>query len=93
MSRPLATTVLLGTAVLLAAPAAVARPKARPPQSQPARAAPVEQVYRPPVVHVTGKRQAPIRLVFGRQAPATELRPPARDSSRSLVEAVRRAPF
>jgi hypothetical protein len=79
-------------AVLLVAPAAVARPRVRPPQSQPTRATASVPVHRV-VIQVTGKRQVPIRLVFGRQAPTVELRPLARDAARGLVETVRRAPF
>ncbi len=91
MRRLLAGVVAAG--VLLVLPAAEARPKVRPPQSQPARAAPVEKVYRPPPVYVKGKRQAPIRLVFGRQAPTAELRQIERDRTLRLVEAACRAPF
>ena len=80
-------------AVLLAAPVASARPKARPPQSQPARAAAKEKVYRPPEIKVKGERPAPVKLVFGRQAPKLELRPLERDLRLHLVDAVRRAPF
>jgi hypothetical protein len=92
--RPrLVCAALVGVAVLLAAPAASARPKARAPQTQPARATATGQAHRV-VVHVTGTRQVPtVRLVFGRQAPEVKLRPLERDATRSLVEAVRRAPF
>jgi|WetSurMetagenome_2_1015567.scaffolds.fasta_scaffold1184893_2 hypothetical protein len=84
--------VLVGLAVLLAAPAAVARPRARPPQSQPARVA-KETVYRPPRIVVKGEKPAPVKLVLGRQAPKLELRVLERDARVQLVETVRRAPF
>ena len=91
MRRVLAGVVAAG--VLLAVPAASARPKARPPHSQPARAGAKEKVYTPPVIHVKGERAAPVKLVFGRQAPRLELRPLERDLRLQLVKAVRRAPF
>ncbi|MBI5479603.1 MAG: hypothetical protein HY906_12135, partial [Deltaproteobacteria bacterium] len=49
--------------------------------------------HRPPPIEVKGKRQVPIKLVFGRHPPATGLRPLERDLTPRLVEAVRRAPF
>ncbi len=91
MRRILAGVVAAG--VLLSVLTAEARPKVRPPQSQPARATAKDKAYRPPDIVVKGKRQAPIKLVFGRQAPTAELRSIERDRTLRLFEAVRRGPF
>jgi hypothetical protein len=97
--RVLAGVVAAG--VLLVMPAVSARPKGKPAQSPPARAAqsqparpgPTVKVYRPPDIEVKGRRQVPIKLVFGRQAPTLEARPLERTLTPRIVEAVRRAPF
>jgi len=93
MSRSCANAALLGAAVLLAASAAGARPRARPPQSQPARAAATQPAHRV-VIKVTGQLRAPnLRFIFARPVPRLEPRPLERGATVSLVEVVRRTPF